>query len=99
MRIAQPRGKSGLNCSGDNTDIITIREKVTAFREDQQLNNAAKDSVVYKKLLAQLAPGGRLIIPDGPPGRQELTMVSRKNDRFEQVSLGAVSFVPLIPGN
>lgn len=50
------------------------------------------------KLLEQLVPGGRLVIPIGPQGRQELTMVTRKDDHFEQVSLGAVSFVPLVPG-
>lgn len=50
------------------------------------------------KLLEQLAPGGRLIIPIGPPGRQELTLVTRMNDHFEQRSLDAVSFVPLVPG-
>jgi protein-L-isoaspartate(D-aspartate) O-methyltransferase len=51
-----------------------------------------------EKLLQQLAPGGRMIIPVGPPGKQELMFVTRNSDRFEQVSLGAVSFVPLIPG-
>ena len=51
-----------------------------------------------EKLLEQLAPGGRLIIPVGQPGRQDLTMVTRMNDHFEQVSLGAVSFVPLVAG-
>lgn len=50
------------------------------------------------KLLDQLAPGGRLIIPIGPPGRQELTLVTRKDDHFEQRSLDPVSFVPLVPG-
>ena len=50
------------------------------------------------RLLEQLAPGGRLIIPVGPAGRQELTMVTRQGDHFEQVSLGAVSFVPLVKG-
>jgi len=49
-------------------------------------------------LLEQLAPGGRLIIPIGPQGRQELTSVTRMDDHFEQVSFGAVSFVPLVPG-
>ena len=50
------------------------------------------------KLLQQLAPGGRMIIPIGPPGRQELMFVARKDDRFEQMSLGPVSFVPLVHG-
>lgn len=50
------------------------------------------------KLLEQLAPNGRLVMPVGPPGRQELLLVTRHNDRFEQASLGAVSFVPLVPG-
>lgn len=51
-----------------------------------------------KKLLQQLALGGRLIIPIGPQGQQDLTMVVNHSDRFEQVSLGPVSFVPLVHG-
>jgi len=51
------------------------------------------------KLLQQLAPGGRLVIPVGPPGQQELTMVTNRDDHYEQVSLGLVSFVPLVKGN
>lgn len=50
------------------------------------------------KLLEQLAPGGRLVMPVGPQGRQELMLVSRRDDHFEQESLGAVSFVPLVSG-
>ena len=50
------------------------------------------------RLLEQLAPGGRLVIPIGPPGKQELTVVTRRDDHYEQRSLGAVSFVPLVPG-
>ena len=59
---------------------------------------AAAAPELPQKLLEQLAPGGRLIMPVGPAGRQELLMVSRRNDHFEQVSLGAVSFVPLVKG-
>ena len=59
---------------------------------------AAAAPEVPHKLLEQLAPNGRLVIPVGPPGRQELLLVTRHNDRFEQVSLGAVSFVPLVAG-
>ena len=50
------------------------------------------------RLLEQLAPGGRMIIPVGPSGRQELSRVSREEDRYEHQSLGAVSFVPLVHG-
>lgn len=53
---------------------------------------------IPEKLLAQLAPGGRLIIPIGPQGRQELTMVIQSGDHYDQLSLGAVSFVPLVAG-
>ena len=50
------------------------------------------------KLLDQLAPGGRLVMPLGPPGHQVLTLVTRCDDHFEEVALDPVSFVPLVPG-
>jgi len=59
---------------------------------------AAAAPEIPQKLLEQLAPGGRLIMPMGPSGRQDLIMVTRKNGQYEQVSLGAVSFVPLVKG-
>jgi protein-L-isoaspartate(D-aspartate) O-methyltransferase len=59
---------------------------------------AAPDEVP-RKLLDQLAPGGRLIIPVGPQGIQDLVMITKCDDHYEQVSLGAVTFVPLIKGS
>ncbi len=59
---------------------------------------AAAAPELPRKLLEQLAPGGRLIMPVGPSGAQELTMVLRRDDHYEQVSLGGVSFVPLVKG-
>jgi len=59
---------------------------------------AAAAPEVPEKLLQQLAPGGRLVVPVGPSGRQDLLMITRKDDHYEQVSLGAVSFVPLVKG-
>jgi len=59
---------------------------------------AAAAPEVPEKLLEQLAPGGRLVVPVGPSGRQDLLMITRKDDHYEQVSLGAVSFVPLVKG-
>ncbi len=58
---------------------------------------AAAAPVLPEKLLEQLAPGGRLVMPVGPAGRQELMLVTRHDDHYEEQSLGAVSFVPLIP--
>lgn len=50
------------------------------------------------KLLQQLAVGGRMVIPVGPSGCQDLLLVTRRPDHFEEISLGAVSFVPLVQG-
>ena len=59
---------------------------------------AAAAPELPRKLLEQLAPGGKLIMPVGPSGAQELTMVLRRAGHFEQLSLGGVSFVPLVKG-
>lgn len=49
-------------------------------------------------LLEQLADGGRMIIPVGPAGTQELTMVERKGHVFETSEIDRVTFVPLLGG-
>ena len=59
---------------------------------------AASGSHVPERLLAQLAPGGRLVMPVGDPGSvQHLLKVTKAEDgRIERYDLGAVRFVPLI---
>ena len=59
---------------------------------------AAAADELPEKLLQQLAAGGHLVIPVGPTGRQELVRVSKQNGRYQQQSLGLVSFVPLVHG-
>ena len=59
---------------------------------------AAAAPEVPQRLLEQLAPGGRLVMPVGPAGRQELLKISRRDDCFEQESLEIVTFVPLVKG-
>ena len=59
---------------------------------------AAAAPELPQKLLDQLAPGGRMVIPIGPAGRQELTRIVREDDHFSQTPLGGVSFVPLVRG-
>lgn len=54
---------------------------------------------VPQALLAQLAPGGRLIIPVGPDEhQQQLVLLTRGEAEgvFSQEDLGAVRFVPLV---
>lgn len=50
------------------------------------------------RLLEQLLEGGRLIIPVGPTGQQDLMRVTRTGDTFVHESLSRVSFVPLVEG-
>ena len=59
---------------------------------------AAAADALPEKLLQQLEPGGHLVIPVGPSGRQELVKVTKRDGHFEQQSLGIVSFVPLVHG-
>lgn len=49
-------------------------------------------------LVAQLAVGGRMVIPVGGPGLQRLRLVSRGKAGVTTQDLGDVSFVPLLPG-
>ncbi len=48
-------------------------------------------------LLAQLAIGGRLVVPTGPPDSQRLVRITRRTDTdYTEEDLGDVRFVPLI---
>lgn len=52
---------------------------------------------VPRSLQRQLGPNGRLVMPVGPPGDQQLVRVRRLGrERFESERMTAVRFVPLI---
>lgn len=59
---------------------------------------AASGSHVPKSLIAQLSPGGRIVMPVGDPGSvQQLVKVTKQEDgTLRQDNLGDVRFVPLI---
>lgn len=59
---------------------------------------AAAPDTVPQALLDQLDDGGRLVIPVGGSGAQNLVFVTRDGDEFHERSLGLVSFVPLVEG-
>ncbi|HLI16717.1 MAG TPA: protein-L-isoaspartate(D-aspartate) O-methyltransferase [Rhodanobacteraceae bacterium] len=58
---------------------------------------AAGESVP-RALNEQLADGGVLVAPLGPPGAQRLVRISREGDEWRHEDLEPVSFVPLLGG-
>jgi protein-L-isoaspartate(D-aspartate) O-methyltransferase len=59
---------------------------------------AAAPLTVPEALIKQLKVGGRLLVPVGPEGEQELIRFTRKEQRVDKESLGPVAFVPLLGG-
>ena len=59
---------------------------------------AAAPLAVPEALFAQLANKGRLIVPVGPEGAQQLLRFTRRDDHIEKEVLGSVAFVPLLGG-
>lgn len=59
---------------------------------------AAAPLRVPDALLGQLKVGGRLIVPVGAEGAQELVRYTRREMKMERQSLGPVAFVPLLEG-
>jgi protein-L-isoaspartate(D-aspartate) O-methyltransferase len=59
---------------------------------------AAAPLTVPDALVEQLAPGGRLVVPVGPEGQQQLLRITRRESGLHREVLGPVSFVPLLGG-
>ena len=59
---------------------------------------AAAPTQVPAALLEQLAEGGRLIVPVGTRGSQQLLCISRVGGELKQDVLEMVSFVPMVHG-
>jgi len=59
---------------------------------------AAAPLTLPDALITQLKVGGRLVVPIGPEGEQQLVRLTRREQRIERESLGPVAFVPLLGG-
>jgi protein-L-isoaspartate(D-aspartate) O-methyltransferase len=59
---------------------------------------AAAPLTLPDALVQQLAPGGRLIVPVGPEGQQQLIRLTRRENGVLREVLGPVAFVPLLGG-
>lgn len=82
LRLAHGDGYAGL-------------EKAAPF---QSIILAAAPREVPQALLAQLAPGGRMVLPLESKGAQRLVMVERNGRGFLESELDAVRFVPMTAG-
>ena len=58
----------------------------------------AAPQTVPKELLHQLSEGGRLVIPVGGEGHQELKLITRSGNEYSEDILDLVRFVPLLKG-
>ena len=55
-------------------------------------------AAVPERLIEQLTPGGRMVVPVGGDGSQELLLIHRTDDGFRKKVLQYVRFVPLLSG-
>jgi protein-L-isoaspartate(D-aspartate) O-methyltransferase len=90
------------NLAAEGVDNVRVRE---GDGSDGLAEHAPYDAIVVAAahplvpapLVAQLAPGGRLVQPIGPSGSEDVTLFRRTGDRLESVRvvIGA-HFVPLV---
>lgn len=59
---------------------------------------AAAPLILPDALVAQLAVGGRLVVPVGPDGQQQLLRITKREAGLQKEMLGPVAFVPLLAG-
>ena len=69
---------------------------LTEFAPFDAILVAAAAPAVPKPLLAQLADGGRIILPVGDAEYQELQLIEKRGDAFPASHLEACRFVPLV---
>ena len=49
-----------------------------------------------RRWFEQLSEGGRLLIPIGPPSRQQMVRIMRRDGKLQHEVLGSFGFVPLV---
>ncbi|MDH3315449.1 MAG: protein-L-isoaspartate(D-aspartate) O-methyltransferase [Gammaproteobacteria bacterium] len=59
---------------------------------------AAAPASIPTALIDQLGDGGRLVIPVGHGGSQDLKLITRSGDQLDEQILERVAFVPLVSG-
>lgn len=86
-----------LKCTNVKLDHADGSDGLAAYAPFDGIIVTAAASHVPQELLAQLADGGRLVIPIGTSS-QTLYLIERKGKEFKQTQLEPVKFVPLLGG-
>jgi protein-L-isoaspartate(D-aspartate) O-methyltransferase len=60
---------------------------------------AAGAEAVPEAYRKQVASGGRIVMPVGPPGAQQMVRLTRRGSEWQQDTLGGFGFVPLVGGD
>jgi protein-L-isoaspartate(D-aspartate) O-methyltransferase len=95
------RAKATLKELGIKNVMLKHGDGTTGWKSQKPFDGilvAAAPLAVPEALFAQLANNGRLIVPVGPEGSQQLIRFTRRDDRLEREVLGAVAFVPMLGG-
>ena len=80
-----------------NRDRAIVTSSFTGSTYTRRVpSKLAVASLVPSGLKAQLVDRGRLVIPVGPQGHQDLMLVKRVGERLEETVLEGCVFVPLI---
>jgi len=95
------RAKATLKELGVKNVILKHGDGTVGWRSQKPFDGilvAAAPLAVPEALFAQLANNGRLIVPVGPEGAQQLLRFTRRGESIDREVLGAVAFVPLLGG-
>jgi protein-L-isoaspartate(D-aspartate) O-methyltransferase len=95
------RAKATLTELGIKNVMLKHGDGTTGWKSQKPFDGilvAAAPLAVPEALFAQLANKGRLIVPVGPEGAQQLIRFTRRDEQLEREVLGPVAFVPMLGG-
>ncbi len=95
------RAKATLKELGIANVMVKHGDGTTGWKSQKPFDGilvAAAPLAVPEALFAQLANRGRLIVPVGPEGAQQLIRFTRNGEQIDREVLGAVAFVPMLGG-
>lgn len=91
--------RKALDAAGVSTVLVVTADGSLGWKQNAPYDAvlvAAAGPAVPQPLTAQLADGGRLVMPLEEDGKQQLVRVTRRGSSLEEERLGDAQFVPLI---